>query len=180
MPQQHFRDLVTHGKRRVERAHRLLEDHRDAVAAQRAQLRRWQFEQIHPVEQDRSAGDSSRRPRHQAHDRERTDALAAARFANDAQRAPGVEREADAVHGMKFTAFNGEMGPEIVYFEKFFTACSCHCLERKALKRATSASITARSVMPAGRARLGRQAANGWKRSRLFSYRRRNSPIGSS
>ncbi len=36
-----------------------------------------------------------------------------------------------------------------------------------AWKRAISASIAARSVMPAGRAREARQETNGWKRSRL-------------
>ena len=43
--------------------------------------------QLAAFEADRAAGDAPRRLRHQAHDRQRRDALAAARFADDGQRA---------------------------------------------------------------------------------------------
>jgi hypothetical protein len=48
------------------------------------------------------------------------------------------------------------------------------------LNFAMRSSITLRSVTPAGCARLGTHARNGWNRSRLVSYSRFNSAIGSA
>ena len=50
MAHQHLDDLLADGVARIERGHRLLEDHRDAVAAQIAQLAVRQIEQPEAVE----------------------------------------------------------------------------------------------------------------------------------
>ena len=167
-------DLLADGERRVERAHRLLEDHRDPVAAQLAHRRRRQLEQIGALEPDLAAGDAARRPRHESHDRQCGDALAAAGLADDAERAARLQREAHAVDGAELAAFDVETGAEITDLEQ-----RAH-RPRAARKRSISASIAARSVTPAGRARLGRQATNGWNRSRLVSYSRPSSATGSA
>ena len=73
--------------------HRLLEDHRDArCRAGRCSSRVARPTQLAALEADRAAGDAARRLRHQAHDRQRGDALAAARFADDRERAAGLDR----------------------------------------------------------------------------------------
>ena len=63
-----------------------------------------QLEQVDALEQDLAAGDAPGRLRHEAHDRQRRDALAAARLADDAERAARFEREAHAVDGGELAA----------------------------------------------------------------------------
>ena len=77
MAHQHLDDLVADGVARIERGHRLLEDHREAVAAQIAQLAVRQIEQPDAVEGHR-AGHFGGRLRQQAHHGQRGHALAAA------------------------------------------------------------------------------------------------------
>ena len=86
-------DLVADPHHRVERGHRLLEDHRDAVAADRAHLVFVEAEKIGAFEHDGAADDLARRVRHQAHDRKRGHALAAAGLADDGQRLAATDVE---------------------------------------------------------------------------------------
>ena len=88
-------DLIANPDHRVERSHRLLKDHGNAVTADLSHLGFIEREQILAFEQDRAADDAARRARHKAHDRERTHALAASGLADDRQRlaTTNVERE---------------------------------------------------------------------------------------
>ncbi len=61
-------DLAADRENRIQRGHRLLKDHRDLRAANRAHLRFREFQQIDAVEQNHTAGDT-RAFREQAHDR---------------------------------------------------------------------------------------------------------------
>ena len=90
-------DLVADRVDRVERGHRLLEDHRDIVAAHLAHPRLGRVEQVFAGKADGALGDPARRHRHQPHDGERRHALAAAGFADDAQRPARRQIEAQAV-----------------------------------------------------------------------------------
>jgi hypothetical protein len=90
-------DLIADGEHRVERRHRLLEDHADAIAADRAHVLLGQRQQILAGVADAAAGDAPGRRRHQPHDRQRGDRLAAARLADDAERRAARHRERDAV-----------------------------------------------------------------------------------
>ncbi len=67
--------LVLHGEDRVQAGHRLLEDHRDLVAANAAHLVWESFEQVLPAVEDLAVDHAPRRLE-QAHHRERRDALA--------------------------------------------------------------------------------------------------------
>jgi hypothetical protein len=58
---QRLGDLVADGVQRVQRRHRLLEDHADAVAAQRAQAASSSVGQLLAVEADRPADLARRR-----------------------------------------------------------------------------------------------------------------------
>ena len=93
---QHLDDLLADGVARIERGHRLLEDHREAVAAQVAQLAVRQIEQPDAVEGHR-AGHFGGRLRQQAHHGQRGHALAAAGLADEPERRAAREREIDAV-----------------------------------------------------------------------------------
>ena len=96
-------DLVADGEARIERGHRLLEDHRQPVAAQVAQGFVGDIEQIEAVEADR-AGDLGGVLWQQPHDGERGHALAAAGFADEAERRAVGDAEVDAVDRMRGAA----------------------------------------------------------------------------
>ncbi len=81
-------DLLADGQHGIERRHRVLEDHRDRIAANPPHLRLAELQQVASLEQDPAADDAARRGRDQAQHRERSNALAAAGFADDAQRLP--------------------------------------------------------------------------------------------
>ena len=91
----HLDDLIADAVDRVQRRHRILEDHRDALAADVAQLVVVELGQIAAVELDR-AGDRRVGRAGQPEDGLRGDALAGAGFADDGQDFALVERERDA------------------------------------------------------------------------------------
>ncbi len=150
MAQDRLDDLVSDGEARIERGHRLLEDHRQPVAAQVAQGLVGHFQQIEAVEADR-AGDLGGMFRQQPHDGERGYALAAAGFTDQTQRGAVGHAEIDAVDRVR--------GAAVVAVEHHaqaldFDQRSCrHALPSNAASMV--ASITARSVIPAGFLRVG-------------------------
>ena len=106
MTQNALDDLLADRQHRVERGHRLLKDHRDAIAAKLAQGRRRKLHKIDAVEQDLAAGDSPGRARHQAHDRQRRHTLATTGLADDAQRSSRIDRKADSVDRRELAALD--------------------------------------------------------------------------
>ena len=97
-----FADLIADGKNRIERGHRLLEDHRDLVASDLAHLLVTELEQILAAVDDLAADNFPRRRRDQPHDRQRSDALAAAGLADQPKSLALVDLEANAVDGAYF------------------------------------------------------------------------------
>ena len=100
---------------RVERGHRLLEDHRDVVAADRvasavrsAPAGCGPSNRIAPLSM-RPGGSG-----HQAHDGQRRHALAAAGLADDAERFALAARVGDAVHRAHDTGRGEELGVELI------------------------------------------------------------------
>ena len=86
-------------QRRVERRHRILEDHRDLRGRGRPRSSRCE-QLVRSRPSKRIAPPTIRRGRsEQAHDRERGDGLPAAGLADDAERLASLDREADAVDG---------------------------------------------------------------------------------
>ena len=103
------------------------------------------------------ADDPPRRLRDQPHDRQRRDALAAARFADDGQRLARLDRKTHPVHGREVAVLGPELRAQVAHFQHR------HQLRpsRSRWKRAMRSSITARSVMPTGSLRPARQAMKG-------------------
>ena len=92
---------------RIERHHRVLEDHRDLRAANRAQAVGLRGRQLFVAQFDRAALDDAARRIDQPQDREAGDRLARARFAHQAQDLARRHVEIDTVHGLGH-AFLGE------------------------------------------------------------------------
>lgn len=112
--QQGFHKLVTDGVGRVERGHRLLEDHGDAVSAQVAHDPIAGLQEVDVVIADlvRRAFD---RLAQKAHHRERGQRLARAAFADDRQRLAALHLEVDAAHRVQRAAAGGDVEREVLY-----------------------------------------------------------------
>jgi hypothetical protein len=114
---QRFRQLIADGEHGVQRGHRLLEDQRDRRAAHLAHLALVEGQQIAPLEEDVPARDAARRL-DEPHDRQRRYRLAAARFADKAQRLARADLEADVVDRCDWSGRRVEDRPEPVYGEQ--------------------------------------------------------------
>ena len=101
-------DLHADGQRRIERTHRLLKDHRDAIATNLAHLRIRQLEQVLAFEQDLAGHNPTRRVGNQPHQRHGGHALARARLADDGQSLASLQREGHIVDRGQFAAFGSE------------------------------------------------------------------------
>ena len=114
--QRHFHQLPADEHGRIERGHRLLIDHRDLRAADRAQLGFREARHVAALEADRPIGDAPE-PREVAHDGERDRRLAAARFADQSHRLAGHD-PAGKVHDRRdFAGSSEERDAETVDFE---------------------------------------------------------------
>src|SRR3954452_14854254 len=101
-------NLPPYGQHRVQRRHRILEDHRDLAPSDRAQLAIAQPDQVTAVE-DRAPRRHAPGSRQQAEDRERGHALTAAGLADDAERLARCDVERDAVDGVDGSALRPEL-----------------------------------------------------------------------
>ncbi len=81
-----FAHLHADGEHGVQRAHRVLQDHRHLAAADPLHLALGLGEEILAVQQDLATQDACGRPRHQPDDAEARHALARAGFADEPQR----------------------------------------------------------------------------------------------
>ena len=109
-------DLEAEREHRIQARHRLLEDHRDQVAAHLAHLLFGKLQQIAAFEQD-LAGRAAVGGRQQPHDRERGDALARARFADDRHRLARRDLERNALHDGDPRLVDAERGRQVAHGE---------------------------------------------------------------
>ena len=101
---------------RIERHHRVLEDHRDAVAAQGAHLALGEFREILALVQDRAADNASRWI-DQADDGEAGDRLAGAGLADQSQHLSARDGERHVVHRLHHAGAREEMRAQVAHFE---------------------------------------------------------------
>ena len=121
---QHLVDLLAAGHDRVERGHRLLEDHRHARAAQFAQPRLVGRQDVLALEQDLARA-RLQRLGEQAHDGEGDHRLARARFAHQADDLARIDGEAHLVDGELAVGALGQRDGEVADFEDGLAArCS--------------------------------------------------------
>ena len=107
-----LRQLASDLVHRVQRRHGVLEDHRDLVAANRAQTARRGLQEILAAEQH-----LARRGRElrvvEPHHGEARDALSRPRLAYDAEHLPRLDLEADPVDGLHDAVVRLELGPQV-------------------------------------------------------------------
>ena len=115
-------DLVAGGEHRVERGHRLLEDHRRLASAHPAKASFGGVGQLLAVEADRAAGELAGRRGDQPHDRQRGDRLAAARFPDDAQRLALGGRQAHLVQRRDLAVAGAEGDAQVLDLEQHLNA----------------------------------------------------------
>ena len=106
---QRLRDLLADREDGIEAARRVLEDHRDLAAPDRAQLARRESEQVASPPEHLAFDDPSGL-RHDPEHRAERDALAGARFADDALRGALLDVEADAVRRKRGAVRRRERG----------------------------------------------------------------------
>ncbi|MNT53971.1 hypothetical protein D3C72_1910950 [compost metagenome] len=107
MDRQHLADLPLDGMDRIERTHRLLEDHGNVIAAHGAQFGRWGGDEVLPLEQD-LAGQCRGRRQELEHG-QRRDGFARAAFADQRHRFTGGDVEGDAAGGGVGAKGHGEI-----------------------------------------------------------------------
>ncbi|MDQ0799271.1 hypothetical protein QF050_000910 [Arthrobacter sp. SLBN-112] len=106
-----FDDLGAHGEHRGEGRQRVLEDHREIVAAVLAHGLIAQSQQLAALEPD-GPGDLRRR-REEAHDGQGRDRFAGTRFTHDSQGAAGQQVEIDAPDGVHNAVFRIEADVQV-------------------------------------------------------------------
>ena len=114
---QRLAELEADGEARIEARRRILEDHRDVLADERAALAVGQSLQIAPGEYEPLGADAAG-IRDEPHHREHRDALAGARFADDAEHLAFVDREAHALDRVHDGALRRKLDVEVFDFEQ--------------------------------------------------------------
>ena len=111
-------DLRADGQHRVQRHHRVLEDHRDLLAADFSQFGGGETDEFAPFQLDRGACFDAAGRIDQADDREAGDALARAGFADEAHHLAALQREGDAVDRLHHAGAGVEIGRKVGDFEE--------------------------------------------------------------
>jgi hypothetical protein len=109
--------LVGDGQDRIERRHRVLEDHCDPAAAHAAKVLLGQADELDPLEPDRTRDDAAGRV-DEAEQREARHALARSGFADEPKHLAATEREGDAVDRFDDAGLGEEMRGEIPHLEE--------------------------------------------------------------
>ena len=127
MNDQRLHDLEADRQHRIERAHRLLENHRDIAAADGAHFIGRQLQQIAALKHDAAADDAAGGFGQELHDGERRNRLAATRFADerdDFTRPHLIGNAFDRAHD---AARGDEMNVQILDFQQPFSGgCGLH------------------------------------------------------
>ena len=117
---ENLRHLTSDAMHRVERGHRLLENHADLAAADFANLRVAGVDEVAAFEIHMAAEDLARRLREQADDRHGGDAFPATGLADDADGLAGGHRERHLIDGAEQAAVSLEGRDELVHFQDVF------------------------------------------------------------
>ncbi len=113
-----FGELLADGEKRIERGHRVLKDHGDAVAADVGELALRKRKQIAAFENGMAADNLSRGLRNEAENCQAGDAFAGTAFADDAERFAGLNIQRNAVDGADDAVVGVKFDAEVVDFEQ--------------------------------------------------------------
>jgi len=110
-------DLHADGEHRVQRAHRVLQDHGDLAAPDVLHLVLALREEIVAVEQHLAAEDARRGPGYQPDQGKARHALARARLAHEAERLALADAERHAVHGLDGAPPRDDVRPQLAHVD---------------------------------------------------------------
>ena len=113
-----LRDLATHRDHRIQRCHRLLEDHRDLASAHLLHLRLGEVQEVVALEAHRAARDAARGLGEKTHDRERGHRLAAPGLAHHAERLPCFDGVGHSMDGAQEPVAGPKLDAQIGDFEQ--------------------------------------------------------------
>src|ERR1035437_5907701 len=140
-------DLLADRHRRVQRGHRVLEDHPNLVATHLTQVSVAELHQIPPIETDLAAGDEAT-PGQQPHDRHGGHRLAAAGLADDAHSLARLDFEAQAVDRVHRAAAKPDPRLELFHLQQSRHAGYLSCSRTSnASWRASPMKLNATTVM---------------------------------
>ena len=122
MQSERFSDLLSNREDRIQRSHRVLKDHRDIIATNRAHFSVGKFQQVPAIKNNFPACNPARR-RYQTHDRKRSHRLATTAFAHQAKELATIEVKADVINRAHKAGTGSEMRSQVLNFEKV-----SHCL----------------------------------------------------
>ena len=111
-----FGDLPPDRQHRVQRRHRLLEDHADVAAPHLADLLLGQPQQVAPGKDDLTLGDPPRRVGDQAQDRQRAGRFARPALADDRDRLAALDSIGNAGDRGHHTGAGAKLGVQISDF----------------------------------------------------------------
>src|SRR5205814_4445357 len=113
-----FGDLVSDGENRIERRHRLLEDHRDAVATDAAHRVVGKGDEILSLELDAASRFDPSRRLDQSQNGKRGHRFATTRFPDNADCLSRADIEGDSIYRSRNTAFRIEVGAQVANRKK--------------------------------------------------------------
>ena len=102
--------LIRNSQVWIQRSHRILKDHGDAIAADLPQFLGWTGQQVNPVENRAAALDAAGRLGNQTHHRITGDRLARSGLAYDSERLTLVDRERNAIDRLDHTVSGMKVG----------------------------------------------------------------------
>src|SRR5207249_8980073 len=152
---------------RVERRHRLLEDHRDAIAAHALHSRVGRTDEHLALEADAARWMPCLGIWQQLHDRQRRDGLPRAAFAHERHRRPALDVEGDVAHRLHLRAFHGERDGEIAHGEQRHqrTFRGSKASRTASPTKMSSVSITASTTKPVSPSQGACRFALPWART---------------
>ena len=131
--QERLDELLLDAQVGIERRHRVLKDHRDALAADGAELLLRARQQIDAVEQRTATFDASRRLRDEAHERVARHRFTRAALADDSERLAFLHRERNVLHRAHNAVARVEAGSEVLDVEQWHESI----LRRLGIERVT-------------------------------------------
>src|SRR5688500_15933696 len=118
MQLERFGDLTADSEHRIQAGHGVLEDHRDVVPADPADVVVVHLQDVLAVEHDRALDDLAGRLRDESHERERGHGFAATGLAHDAQRLAGGDLARHSVDSTNVARTGGGVRVEVCDLEK--------------------------------------------------------------
>src|SRR5581483_8746996 len=144
----HLHQLHADAEDRIERGHRLLENHADVVATDLADGLVIELQQIASLEEDLAGHDFSRWIRNETEHAQRRDALSRPGFADQPEHFALVDRQVDAIDGLGHSGFGVEVGSQTTDLQQGCAHWSCeNSLGSNASRTASPMKTTSSSVM---------------------------------